>query len=138
MHNLIKRYWLPAALASEVLSRHARQRGLGAKRENNWLQDREAMRQGESFSGLPRFIPEDVAMTESMGPVYRREYECLLNADLGVAPMRQTLIHNAERMARGEHPAGLGRSTIPAGLQTLVTDEKPWRTFMTREQALSA
>src|SRR6185312_2957490 len=40
-------------------------------RTNNWLQDRDAMRTS-SFSGIAGVNTEDIAMQESMGPIYDR------------------------------------------------------------------
>jgi hypothetical protein len=75
-----------------------------ASRANNWMQDREAMRHGETFSGLPPFSMEDIACTTSMGPVSDRQ-EMLVPADLAIVRMRRYLLQAVRSVADGgTHP----------------------------------
>ncbi|MBV8593176.1 MAG: Rieske 2Fe-2S domain-containing protein, partial [Caulobacteraceae bacterium] len=117
----------PAAMKQFGLDRDYRDLPTSANRGNNWHQDRAAMKRGETFSGLVNFLPEDIAVMESMGAVYPREYEHLLNSDLGVARMRRTLIDNAERVQRGEAPVGVNSSEVPLGLQFEVAPGETWQ-----------
>jgi hypothetical protein len=116
-----------AAMEDFGMARDRRDLPSSASRANNWLQDRAAMRRGDTFSGLMNFLPEDIAVMESMGAVYQREYECLLNSDLGVSRMRRTLVDNAERVQRGEAPQGLAGGEMPCGLQFELAPGARWQ-----------
>jgi phthalate 4,5-dioxygenase oxygenase subunit len=103
-------------------------------RDNNWLQDRKAMRDG-SFTGLYRFIPEDFAVSESMGVIERYPIEHLVPADLAIARFRRRIIGNAERVARGEEPDGLSPAEpVRAGYLTLAEGQS-WKDAFAAELA---
>ncbi|MGF7234290.1 MAG: Rieske 2Fe-2S domain-containing protein [Frankia sp.] len=95
--------------------------------ENNWGQDRAAMRNG-SFTGLHRFIPEDFAVSSSMGASDCYPVEHLVAADLAIARFRRGLVDNAVRVSKGEEPAGLDPRESPAAAFLLLSDDGPsWR-----------
>lgn len=71
-----------------------------ASRENNWKQNRAAMRSGASYSGFPPFYAEDAAMTASMGPISDRQ-ELLVPADVAVVRLRRILLSAARSLAKG-------------------------------------
>lgn len=73
-------------------------------RANNWLQDREAMRRGESYSGIHGINTEDFAVQESMGPIVDRSKEHLGASDRAVANFRRLMVESAERLAQGDGP----------------------------------
>jgi phthalate 4,5-dioxygenase len=76
-------------------------------RENTWMQDREAMKNG-SFSGIGGVNNEDIAVQESMGAIYDRTKEHLGTSDVAVIRMRRLMIDAARAHAeRGEPPLGL-------------------------------
>ncbi|HEY1502731.1 MAG TPA: Rieske 2Fe-2S domain-containing protein [Stellaceae bacterium] len=50
---------------------------------------------------------QDIAMTESMGPLYDRTQECLSHSDRRLIQLRRRLIEAARALARGEEPPGL-------------------------------
>ena len=77
---------------------------------NNWLQDRAAMRRGETYSGLPPFSMEDVACTSSMGAVSDRR-EMLVPADLAIVRMRRYLVSAARQVAAGGKAPGFDDPT---------------------------
>lgn len=84
-------------------------RKLGTK-DNNWMQDRESMVSGRSFSGIYGINTEDFAVQESMGPIVNRTREHLGASDLAVIHFRRTIIEAAEQLAReGVAPVGLGQ-----------------------------
>jgi phthalate 4,5-dioxygenase oxygenase subunit len=84
-------------------------------RENNWLQDREAMKRGTSFSGVSGVQVEDAMVQESMGPIYDRTKEHLGTSDLAVVRMRRLMLASVRRfMEKGEAPLGLAAS-VPYG-----------------------
>ncbi|MBV8593991.1 MAG: Rieske 2Fe-2S domain-containing protein [Caulobacteraceae bacterium] len=80
-------------------------------RANNFKQDREAMREGRSFAGLPQILPADYAMVCSMGSFADRSRETLAPIDAPVATLRRLMLESIGRVARGEPPIGL--SAIP-------------------------
>jgi phthalate 4,5-dioxygenase len=63
---------------------------------NNWMQDRKAMREKKevwSYSGIAWGKPvQDMAVIESMGPIYDRTKEHLGIQDVGVVKMRQRML----------------------------------------------
>lgn len=66
------------------------------QRHNNWMQNREAMQTGKSFSGIHGINMEDIAVHESMGPIYDRSKEHLGASDLAVIHFRRQMIEAAE------------------------------------------
>lgn len=98
--------------------------------ENAFLQDRAAIAAGESFTGIPDFVPEDVAMAVSQGPIADRSQENLVKSDIGVVELRRSLIASAKRNEKGKPPIGLDGSVntyqICAHEYTLSTD-LPWK-----------
>jgi phthalate 4,5-dioxygenase len=67
----------------------------------NWGQDREAMKDGRSFSGMRGINVQDTVVQDSMGPVVDRTKEHLGPADLAIVHFRRMFL----AMARGESPA---------------------------------
>jgi hypothetical protein len=70
-------------------------RGRSAQNASNdyWL-DREAQKRNEIYSGIPgNANPQDVAVQESMGPIYDRTNEHLGISDAMVIRMRRVLLH---------------------------------------------
>lgn len=77
-------------------------------RENNWLQDRARMQRGETWTGIAGVNVEDIAVEESMGPIFDRTKEHLGTSDIAVIRMRRLLIDSARALAeRGEAPIGV-------------------------------
>jgi phthalate 4,5-dioxygenase oxygenase subunit len=77
--------------------------------DNLWLQDRGAMERGESFSGIFGVTTEDIAVQESMGPIYDRTKEHLGASDIAVIRMRRLMLDAAARFRDdGAPPLGLG------------------------------
>jgi phenylpropionate dioxygenase-like ring-hydroxylating dioxygenase large terminal subunit len=76
---------------------------------NNFQQDREAMRQGKSWSGLPGLIEEDVAACVSSGVMRDRSREMLSTADVGIAHLYRTLLACADSVKQGKSPVGVDR-----------------------------
>lgn len=103
-----------------------------ARRENNWLQDRAAMRRGETYTGLPPFTAEDAAMTGSMGPISDRQ-EMLIPADLAIVRMRRIMIAAARSVAAGGTPPGYEPGQRPGDVYPRVAKLRPgvdWRTLL--------
>ncbi|QHE85503.1 Rieske 2Fe-2S domain-containing protein [Hydrogenophaga sp. BPS33] len=118
-------------------SREAHGRPGTACRENNWLQDRVAMRQGKSFSGLPVFYAEDTAMTSSMGPISDRD-EMLVPADVAIVRMRRLLLAAARRVQAGERPPAYADGQVAGDvvpIATRIRADGDWRELVRRTQA---
>lgn len=94
--------------------------------DNNFLQDRAAMRDGKSFSGLPGLIPEDCAVLVSSGAIRDRTREIITGADVGIAALYRSLLKAARS---GEKP----RVAAPAdylqlsGYTRTIAATEQWR-----------
>jgi phenylpropionate dioxygenase-like ring-hydroxylating dioxygenase large terminal subunit len=103
---------------------------------NDYLIDREAQRT-ESYSGIAGgALPQDQAMTESMGAIYDRTKEHLGTTDRAIIHMRRLLINSAKDLARGIEPIGVDASlpykTIRSAEKILAAGED-WRLLGTDE-----
>jgi phthalate 4,5-dioxygenase oxygenase subunit len=96
---------------------------------NNYRQDRVAMREKRSFSGIGDNPHEDHGVQESMGPIYDRSREHLGAADVGIIHLRKRLLDAIRACQRGEAPPGLDPSIpfdqIRSHLKILPRDV-PW------------
>jgi len=69
--------------------------------ENNYLLDYEAQRSKKLFSGIPPVKPQDIAMTESMGPINDRTKEHLGTTDAAIIQMRRCVMNAAKALRTG-------------------------------------
>jgi phthalate 4,5-dioxygenase len=100
-------------------------------RANNFMQDRQAMREGRRFSGLPMFIPEDVAVEVASGAIRDRSKETLAPADSAIARMYRVLLASARRVADGGDPIGLTFDTGKvSGTSGLIDPGQPWQSLV--------
>lgn len=74
---------------------------------NNFMQDRKSMRSGESWSGMPGLIEEDVAASVSAGPLRDRADETLSASDIGIARLYRALLSCADAVEKGRDPLGI-------------------------------
>lgn len=74
---------------------------------NNFLQNRASISSGESFTGIPDFVPEDAAVIGSQGAISDRSRDHLVPADIGVVHLRRLLMESARRVQEGGAPVGL-------------------------------
>ena len=109
---------------------------------NAFMQNREAMRSGASWSGLPGLIEEDVAVSVSAGPIRGRSNEMLSSADLAVSRIYRVLLRCADAVAQGLAPVGLERHidwSKVVGAHGDVTPQRPWQALVpARPQPASA
>jgi phthalate 4,5-dioxygenase len=102
--------------------------------ENNWMQDREAMKRGESFSGIFGVTTEDIAMQESMGPIYDRTKEHLGTSDVAVIRMRRLMLDAVRRFRdNGDPPLGLAERVDYAALRAeerIVARDAVWQSVV--------
>ena len=78
-----------------------------ANRDNDYMLDREAQRTRQ-YSGIPPVKLQDVAMTESMGPVTNRTKEHLGTTDSAIIQMRRVMLRAATALRES--------GTIPPGV----------------------
>ncbi len=105
---------------------------------NNFLQDRAAMRRGESWSGLPGLIEEDVAASVSAGPVRQRADEVLSASDIGISRLYRTLLACADAVERGEPPPGVRFDPATVVGTHGVIDGRSWRDLLPQAQGQEA
>ena len=96
-----------------------------ANSDNDYLMDREAQRNGTSFSGVEGIGMQDAALQESMGPICDRTQEHLVSTDRGIVMARSRLLRAVRALVDdGIMPPGVDpdhqrvRSTamlLPAG-----------------------
>jgi nitrite reductase/ring-hydroxylating ferredoxin subunit len=75
---------------------------------NDYLIDREAQRTMKSYTGIPGIRQQDMAVTESMGPIYDRESEHLGTTDALIIRTRRRMIQTARAFnEQGITPPGV-------------------------------
>jgi phthalate 4,5-dioxygenase len=74
-------------------------------KSNDYLIDRALQRSGRSYTGIRGIREEDMAVQESMGPIFDRTTEHLGSSDLAVIAIRRRLLEAVRALAeRGEIP----------------------------------
>jgi len=75
---------------------------------NDYLIDRQAQRSMQSYTGIPGIRQQDMAVTESMGPIYDRESEHLGTTDALIIRTRRRMIAAARALQeQGVMPPGV-------------------------------
>jgi phthalate 4,5-dioxygenase oxygenase subunit len=74
-------------------------------RQNNYLQNREAMLQG-SYTGIDGIPNQDMAMWETMGPIADRSGERLGASDMAIVQFRRIMVDAARAVADGAAAIG--------------------------------
>lgn len=87
------------------------------QQNNCFHQDRSAMERGESFSGLPGLIAEDVIVSVASGPLRDRSKEQLSTADLAIGQLYRTLQAVAEAGETGIRPLGVAIDPKAEGIR---------------------
>src|SRR6185312_9545839 len=97
--------------------------------ENDYMIDRE-LQKTTFYTGITDFGTQDLAATESMGPIYDRTQEHLGTTDKAIIRMRQILISAAKDLENGIEPpcldASLPYHEIRSGEKILAPGED-WR-----------
>ncbi|WP_017524666.1 Rieske 2Fe-2S domain-containing protein [Pusillimonas noertemannii] len=78
-----------------------------ANKDNDYLMDRQAQKEGRSYCGVMGFGEQDAAVQESMGPIEDRSKEHLVGTDKGIIMTRQRLLKAAKMVQEGALPPGL-------------------------------
>ncbi len=99
--------------------------------ENNYLQDRQAMKNG-NFTGIRGVPNQDVAMSESMGPILDRTRERLGASDQAIVEFRRTMLDAVKRFSKGEPALGAApevQKKKPAlrAFEGILPKESNWR-----------
>lgn len=99
---------------------------------NRFVQDREAMGRGDTFSGLVGVTAEDAALAVSMGPLADRQREHLVPADAAVIRLRRLLIEQADRVRDGVSPLGCSLGTDALSIRAASGEARPgaWQSLL--------
>jgi phthalate 4,5-dioxygenase oxygenase subunit len=80
---------------------------------NDYQIDRALQRSGRSYTGIPGIRQQDMAVTESMGPIYDRESEHLGTTDALIIRTRRRMINAARAFAeQGITPPGVDQPDL--------------------------
>jgi phthalate 4,5-dioxygenase oxygenase subunit len=100
---------------------------------NRFHQNRDGMRAGRTFSGLPGIIAEDMAVSVSSGPIRDRSRERLSAADVAIQRLYRTLLGLAKSVEHGETPVGLSPDVDDVGIcgtTGFLATEQPWQNLV--------
>lgn len=79
-----------------------------ANKTNDYLMDREAQKEGRTYSGVEGIAIQDSSLQESMGPIVDRTKENLVSTDNGIIMARQMLRKAASNLRdKGVTPPGV-------------------------------
>ena len=106
-------------------------------RENNYLQDRQAMKLGD-FTGIKGIPNQDIAMWVTMGPIADRTRERLGASDLAVVEFRRLMVDAARQMRDSGVAIGTTEPSIPhvniRSFEGVVPKTDDWRMVGARAQ----
>ena len=106
-------------------------------RENNYLQDRAAMRAG-SHTGIEGIPNQDMAMWETMGAIADRSRERLGASDVAIVQFRRIMIDAARKAAAGGPAIGASARHVPhvklRSFEGVVPKTTNWRTLGVAEE----
>lgn len=104
-----------------------------ARRQNPgnwWRQDRAAMRDGTSYTGVSGVLQQDMAVQESMGPRVDRSQEHLGTSDVAIIRMRRRMLEGLDAFERDGTLVGLDPA-IPferiRSEQRVIAVDAPWQ-----------
>ncbi len=104
--------------------------GTARRRENNWLQDREAMKT-KNYTGIDVVRNQDTAVQESMGPIFDRSKEHLGVSDTAIIRMRRRMLDSVRGFAAGSEPLGLSANYADVlGVEGILPLTAPWQQLL--------
>jgi phthalate 4,5-dioxygenase oxygenase subunit len=110
-------------------------------RENNYLQDRKAMKLG-NWTGIPGIPNQDIVMWETMGPIVDRTKDRLGASDVAIVEFRRIMVDAAHKMQAGGPAIGTALPRIPHAklysYEGIVPKSANWRTFGNGEDGAAA
>ena len=95
-----------------------------ANKGNDWMLDRDAQKNRESFSGVDGFSIQDASLQESMGPIQDHANEHLIPTDKAIVMARRMLERAARDLAQGIEPPALDASSQRVRAASVVLDRK--------------
>jgi phthalate 4,5-dioxygenase oxygenase subunit len=109
-------------------------------RDNDFLQDRAAMRAGD-WTGIRGIPMQDMAMWETMGPIAERSLERLGASDLAIVEFRRRMVEAARAFAADGTVIGAGADRIAQArlrsFEGIVSKGTDWRTLGVAPEALA-
>ena len=106
---------------------------------NDFLRDYEAQKRWDSYSGIPGIRQQDMAVTESMGPIYKRWQEHLGTTDVMIIRTRRRLIQAAKALEeKGVLPPGVDQPEVyrvRSGECVLPKGQNWWEASTNRREA---
>jgi len=109
-------------------------------RENNYLQDRQAMKLG-SHTGIQGIPNQDIAMWETMGPIADRSRERLGASDVAIVQFRRIMVDAARKVRDGGPAIGTSSRHVPQvklkSFEGIVPKTTPWTTLGVAEEELA-
>jgi phthalate 4,5-dioxygenase len=98
-----------------------------ANKDNDYLLDRKAQKEGRAFSGVFGFAAQDASLQESMGPIQDHDNEKLLPSDRGIVMARRMLHEAALNLQQGIEPPALdaNKQRVRAAGVLLPRGQKP-------------
>jgi len=78
-----------------------------ANKDNDYLIDRKAQKEGRAYSGIFGFAVQDSSLQESMGPIQDHSQERLLPTDRAIVMARKRLYEAASTIRNGNEPPAL-------------------------------
>ena len=109
-------------------------------RENNYLQDRQAMKRG-SHTGIEGIPNQDIAMWETMGPIADRSRERLGASDVAIVQFRRIMVDAARKVRDGGPAIGTSSRHVPQAklksFEGIVAKTIPWTTLGVAEEELA-
>ena len=80
-------------------------------RENRYLQNREEMKSGQTFSGMGNYFPShDLFAVETPGAIHDRTREHLATSDVAIVATRRMMLNAIRDVQAGKDPPGVIRS----------------------------
>src|SRR5262245_33282507 len=95
-----------------------------AHKGNDWLIDREAQKNHESFSGVDGFSIQDASLQESMGPIQNHANEHLIPTDKAIVMARRMLERSARDLSQGIEPPALDAASQRVRAASVLLDRK--------------
>ncbi|HEY2862004.1 MAG TPA: Rieske 2Fe-2S domain-containing protein [Casimicrobiaceae bacterium] len=109
--------------------------------ENNYLQNREAMRHG-SHTGIEGIPNQDIAMWETMGPIADRSRERLGASDMAIVQFRRIMVDAARKVRDGGPAPGTAPRHVPhvklKSFEGIVPKKTDWMTLGVAEEEREA
>jgi len=108
--------------------------------ENNYLQDRRAMKAG-SHTGIDGIPNQDIAMWETMGPIADRSRERLGASDVAIVQFRRIMVDAARKLRDGGPAIGASPQRVPhvklKAFEGIVPKTTHWTTLGVAEEELA-